>query len=580
MGKSTTHPEGVTASRAEAAENNARVAEARFRETVAKAQIRAFKEMHKALGSGGGGGGSRSRHRSEGYLNSYPAVKRNRLRIGGYGRSRGGSADAHLDPRSLDDLRTDCQMLMRSNPAARSIVAKFVELVVGWGPRLVAGARRPGEEDGPDASEAMDSAALKLRTLKQDLWTDYCLNEQFLQKDRCDHRGLSTFSQLLSGWVEAAVVDGDTLILPTDRGSLQTIEGERIVSPGGPGRMNRVDPTAGGWIAGVQVDPEGVPLNYNVCPYGPDGSIVDPTRGRLVRASDAMLFRSLHHLKNTQTRGEPALAATPDKFEDLEQTDYAVRKALWVAACQAVIVKHPNPAAYQSSLPGGTVPRNDGSGLSDEERDIEPGRMNVLPVGAEMSQFSPEHPSLVYEAYVLMQKGQLSADIGVPVLVALMDPRQTNYSGFRAMLALAYVLVYKWQTELERICRRSFRFAMARWIRAGLVPMHEGWDRSTWVWPPMPVLNPKEEAGALEICKRNGFKSDEEIVHELSGRDVCEVYAEQSREKKLRITLGIEPVPAPGASAPAPTAEPEDGADGGDGGGDSAEDGGNGQKDQ
>jgi capsid protein len=550
MSTSAAHPEGVTGSKADAAENRARLAEAKLRESVARERMRQFKAL-----SAGVGGAGKGRSPALNYSGSYPATKRSRLRLGAGGGgsgggigARGGSADAHLDSWTLDTLRRDCQALIRSNPAARSIVAKFSELIVGWGPRMTPG----GVINGEDSKE---TAAVRKR--KRELWQDWCENERRLQTTRCDHRGLSTFGELLGQWVETAVVDGDLMIIPTDAGTLQTVEGERIASPGGSGTLSRVDPVTGGWINGVRVDRAGVPVAFNVCPYSADGSRVLDDGGEEVAADEAIFLRSINHLRPTQTRGEPALAATPEKFEDLEQTDYAVRKALWVAACQALIVKHPNPAAYQGSLPGETVARNDGSGISDIERDIEAGRMNVLPVGAEMGQFSPEHPSLVYEAYVLMQKGQLAADIGLPILVCLMDPTKTNYSGFRAMLALAYVLVYKWQARLETICRRIYRWKMAGWVRDGLVPMHEGWDACSWVWPPMPVLSPKEELAAQEIAQRMGVKSDEEIIGEVSGREIGDVYAERSAEKARRVALGIEvvkPDPASPAAPPAPAA--------------------------
>ena len=257
-----------------------------------------------------------------------------------------------------------------------------------------------------------------------------------------------------------------------------------------------------------------------------------------------IFFRCPLRLRRNQTRGVPALAASIKRFEDLDQTDLAVRTALQVAASQALIITHPNPAGYQGSIPGELVTRTGADALGatrDKEFEIEPGMAHVLPTGADMKQFTPAHPSLVYENFVLMELGQIGADIGAPVLLVLMDPTKTNYSGFRAMLALAFEGFYAWREALESVCRRIYRWKMAGWIRAGLVEFHQGWDACTWVWPPLPQLDPKAEMLAQEIAQRMGVKSDAEITAESTGMDVREVYRKRAEEKRMRVELGIEP---------------------------------------
>lgn len=531
----------------EAAELRAKLADARAREKAAKlrsklltAQGRAFEKMGKA----GNRGGPNS------YAGSYRAAQRKRTRSDS-GYALGGPADAHMDARTHDRLRRDCQELLRNEPSARAIVRCAADMIIGPGPVLQA--------------QTKDKA---WNTRAEELWWAWCNNsprevtglEENAQLGMCDIRGRQSFTAILNMTVRAMFSDGDELLIKTGvhGGSLQVVEGERIVSPSGRGMQSTFTPGIGGIIGGVEVDGNARPIRYHIAEYDPRGNSRHMST-TAVPAAEAIFVTSPHMERANQVRGEPAMAAALERFDQLSMLDEAVIEAFRVAACFSAIITSTNPGAEQQAWAGETVSRpGDSVTGADHEIELEPGMVKFAGSGYDVKQLAPAHPSTQYKSFVLQKYSEIGGDIGVPILLAYMDPMGSNFSSFRASLALAFRGFGTWRSWISsQVAGRIYRWRIASWIRAGLLEFREDWAAHDFVFPPMPVLDPLVEVQAWEKAITAGLATRKEALAGFRGTDRDAFYDEREpeleRERAMRLTE-----PTPGA-AQAGTQEPGQG---------------------
>lgn len=490
------------------------------------------------------------------YGDSYPSTRRSRLRS--TQRGKGGSPDAHLDTRTLETMRRDCQQLHRGNPTVRAILQAMANMIVGKGPRV--------KPTGADTA---------LNKRKAAMWAAWWNNVgkvrikgETIDVGQFDIRGLQTGAMALHSLIQELATDGSQVWIKTASGSVQMIEAERLVGPYGQGQLTRVT-DEGGWVGGIKVTREGRPTHFRIAPYSPEQMFVEFQKGEEVPADQCLFLRWPHKARNTQIHGEPGLQATVTRFEDLEKIDEAIRKSLYVAACFAAFITTPNPNQAMTAMAGMNVPVDPAAvqdRSSEEHKEIEPGMVQTLPMGSDIRQVAAQHPSLNHRDYVMLKLAESSADIGCPIVLALMDPNGANYGGLRAMLAMAFEGFFTWRDVLRLgAISPLYRFKMAQWIREGKLEYHDDWDAHDAIWRPVPVLNATEEYAAAEKAHQLQIRSTAELISSITGRDVDSVYAELAEEREMRAALGLdEPLhsgtpsrPADGSgAAPAPTPPP------------------------
>ena len=113
--------------------SRADLSEQRLRLEKSEAQRRLIARLRKKAGASGAGRGTFRAARGS-YNTARGGTGKGRFRT--TERHRGGSADFHLDPASLREMRTDSQAALRQYLLARIIVNTLVRMVVGSGPTL------------------------------------------------------------------------------------------------------------------------------------------------------------------------------------------------------------------------------------------------------------------------------------------------------------------------------------------------------------------------------------------------------------------------------------------------------------
>lgn len=568
---------------ADVAESRARKAQAKALERSARASMAMASRLERMAGSPGPG--ERARQSMAGlagvlppsmYGSSYPATQRPRTRAAQI--VRGGAPDAHLDEYSLRTLREDSRTLVRSNPVARAMVRQHSDMVVGLGPTLTP--RSSSEEFNAKARE---------------LWNNRWTNRDVGGSGMIDIAGLLTGPEMLRCIAQALLVDGDVLVLKVQNGSRQLVSADRMVSlvgtstttvgggaPLGLGVSSiwstyAFVPGRGGVVNGLELGPSGEITGFRVADYDQAGQMVvgagyssswgllagmsgltrpgepQPTY-RTIPAQFATFIRNPALLRVGQLRGEPALAAVIERFEQLESIAGSVRLAYHVATCFAAIITSSSPAQRQADWQGlGTAPTDP---TQVGTTPIEPGMMLHVKPGEDVKQVAPQHPSANYRDYVLLEYSSIAVDLGLPWIVVTMDASQSNYSGFRAAIALCYEHVYTRRQSLEdTFVRPDYRWAVSRWIRSGLLPFVPDWDRVDVTWPPMPNLDPKSEIEAQLLAIGGGLKSRSEGIREISGRDPADVDRERAEDMRRAKSLGLPTTTSMPGAAPQATGQ-------------------------
>lgn len=467
---------------------------------------------------------------------SFPGVQRHRMRFDGPGGQHafGGAAWAHADIVTRDDLRRNAQALVRTNCMARAIVRQMKDSIVGTGPVLKAQTADPVWN-------------LQAETL----WHSYAFGDGALTGGVVfDAAGVSSVPARLREIVGDCLTDGAALDVLLKTGSVQAVETERLVNmqddTAGVGGVataavaagsDRYEPGVGGSVGGVRLDGQGRVTGYTIGQYAPTGTTlygglgggwsVSGQGAQVVDAEHAILFPCPISSRTNLIIPEPGLAVSIPRFEQLEALGDNVRGAFYIATCFAAIITSKTPGLDQLAAPADLVSRSASSGGGvasthpySHEVDIEPGTIKFAQTGDTVSQVKPEHPSQQYESYVMIELSQIGADIGCPVLLAMADPRQTNYSGYRAMLALAYSGFKVWRAELERRwLHRVYARFIARMVMMGLLTHRADWYMHGWTWAPMPVLDPVSEVDAQSRAVASLLRSRTTAMAMLDGTD-------------------------------------------------------------
>lgn len=490
---------------------------------------------HWHAGSGGGGG-------------PYDAADRSRLRD-----PRTLSYHANNDFNLLSGLRLwklrrASAHLLRNNPVARAVVTRLQGMVVGSGPTA-----NPGSPDSVWNDRA------------RDVWEDWAA--------ACTACGRHSIARVLADDVLAIVRDGesfDRIIEIDNRPALLACDAELVVDPSGAhGLGPMTEQRTGGKLrryGGVVVEETTLrPVLYTIGRYPP----MQGTHPVDITEYDAA---SVLHLTNpfttprSQVRGEPALTAAVLRLERLDLLDRDVTAAYSTAAQFAMVRKTDDVASAIEALGASSLT---GPGLPAEGINIvntDAGMMHFISRDDELHQVAPNHPRADHDRFVLSQLTQVCADMGVPVPIALLDFSRVNFSAARSALSVAYTtMVAVWRETLAAAkLRRLYKIVVAKAIVDGRLEHTDGWERVSFGWPPMPMLDMAQEIEALDKARKSGLLTDRELFARFLGGDYREVYRQLESERNERIDRGIQKVLEPGAvtETAAPTAQPAGQIDG------------------
>lgn len=306
-----------------------------------------------------------------------------------------------------------------------------------------------------------------------DVWTgDSGLDQELVARwyewaedpEQCDRQGEQCFASMAKLVLQHTIVDGDVISLPTRDGSVQLIEAHRLRTPSNTKRNV---------VHGVLLDEYRRRLEYwitkeDVSPLATLSRVGDVTQYP-ARAMDDLTGRMerqvLHHYmpdRITQTRGITALVPVVDTAGMGDDLMFAQLVKAQMAACVTIL----------REVSGGTTlpPALGGQGMGIEQdtrpdgtiRQIvgwQPGMEIFGYPGEKLTGFSPNVPNAEFFNHANLILSIVAVNLDLPLAVLMLDPSNTNFSGWRGAMDQAR---QRFQ-EIQRWLIESFHTPIYRW---------------------------------------------------------------------------------------------------------------------
>jgi len=257
---------------------------------------------------------------------------------------------------------------------------------------------------------------------------------------QCDARGRSTLDELAKLAYRHVVVDGDHIVLPTSNRSLQCVEGHRLVTPTSLRNVN------GSAHCGVKKDEYGRPTEYwfskadegiNSQGLGQSGIHRYPAYDRV---GNPQVFHLFKPDRVSQTRGVSAFVRLIDNAMAHDDLQWAMLIKEQAAACVTFFREVESAAGLPmggAAAFGGVTTETLYDGTSRTVHDISPGLEIQGRPGEKLTAFNPNLPGDGFLKHSMQVLTFISVNLGIPVMVLLLDPSATNFSGWRGAMDIA-----------------------------------------------------------------------------------------------------------------------------------------------
>jgi len=333
------------------------------------------------------------------------------------------------------------------------------------------------------------------------------------EPDQCDLAGESAFADMEALLLRQTLVDGDTLALPNrDSETLQLVEAHRLRTP---------TRTRRNVVHGILLDEYRRRLEYwltkdDVDPMKTVSRVADMKR---YPARDAAGHRQVFHVYNpkriTQTRGVTAFAPIFDLMGMFEDINFAKLVQQQVVSCFAIFRER--EIDFQAEINQQRGERTTETLSDGTTRTIEgaaPG-MEVpgLP-GEKLRMDSPNVPNPEFFPHVKLILTLIGVNLGLPLVMVLLDAGETNFSGWRGAVDQARLGFRRNQKALiRRFHRPVYRWKVRQWLshdaalraaadRGGVAIFNHRWNPPTW-----PYIEPLKDASADLLRLRNSLIS-------------------------------------------------------------------------
>lgn len=421
------------------------------------------------------------------------------------------NTNAHRDQRSRDEMVRLSEDLARNNVVASAFVERRGELVAGPSPSLRL--RSDSDDWNGEAAEFLD--------------------EWF--RGGFDHEGVLTFGQFAAFAVENNMQSGDGLLVMTEAGACQWVDGYRIRNP-----HNRQDTDT--LVGGVRLTGDGRVAGYEVAQWNSRGDQLT-TETEFVDAADCIYVGNPRMARAGQRRAVPTLATLADRLTDLDRLHEAVTKSAEMAAMLSIFVKSAHPEASPLDYVRGV--RGEDAAAAERARQdnevlLRPGLVADLAEGEEIQTVTPPQPGNQYDRMLWAELQILAARVGLPLEMAFY--RYTNnFSAGRSAIVSAWRSVLREQRWLQdRVLTPVVRWRLAVAIERGELPWVRNWERVQWKLPGIPTLDLGYEVDAVVRGVAGGVMLREDAVDRINdGLGIDDFFASRGLEIERENELGI-----------------------------------------
>lgn len=364
-------------------------------------------------------------------------------------------------------------------------------------------------------------------------WIEWSTDRQL-----CDSRKRDTFRVQARNALRRIIVDGDIFPILRTEGFIQNVEAHRVRSPRTIDNNRRKNPV----IHGVETDPDtaaalryyftrtNVRLNQTVervadtiprPAYHPDGT--------------PSVLHCYFPERFSQTRGITLFNRFADDSSQTDDVLFAWLVREQVTSC-ITFLEETDPNAPRNdddddelgdwrhnSLPGGEA----------DEVTMRPGKILRPRAGKQYKAFGPNLPGDNSMAHAMLHVSIMAVNLGVPVQVLMLDPTQTNFSGWKGSTNEAQELWHELGGDLAD-CYHSpvYRSKVREWIASDpellALAIQEGVNAFGHTWHPQQKdsIQPVEDATADEIRLKGCHTSPRQFQQQRFGREWSDLYEE------------------------------------------------------
>lgn len=374
---------------------------------------------------------------------------------------------------------------------------------------------------------------------------------EWLEED-ADHRGLARGAELQRLIVRDLLLVGDIGTVLTSAHTVQLIDAERIVNPGGTAHVREEI------RGGVRLDAEGRVSAYHVAPFTPWGN-APGAGGEWFPAHNFLLVAN--RPGSAFVRGVPPLQQGFSRMAMLEDSMDAAAIAHVIQAMFALVI-HADKPSRQGALMQATTGRGPLDGVPSDgaategDRVRKRERLQPMDFGAvlyaaradKVTTVQPTHPNTGLDRYAQLVLSGFAAGLGFPIEVLMMNMRGVNFSQGKL---------------LEYFSSRSARNWRARFIHHWLRPLYRRWlvwrmlegggygppTRDLlavrWSGPPRWSADPLRDVQAIREAMALNLTTHRIEARER-GLDPDQLLEERAQEVRVQAELGITPPAMPG----------------------------------
>lgn len=379
-------------------------------------------------------------------------------------------------------------------------------------------------------------------------------------KDECDAGGKATFGQLQDQAVDSFFSHGEVLgLLPRlDRANsiskvkVKLLPAHKLVQDTTDMLNMQQGVTMGDW---------GYPLKYRVCMnlgQGNEQAVDIPAR------DGANMQQVLHIFKGTaqQVRGITPFVHVLKVIKQYDQLSDATLTKAMIDAIFAATVQSPSPTndvlqALQDDdeqgIGGGSITDYLGATAAwYQNTKIDLGRAGKIAhlfPGEELKLHGSTNIANNYEAFAKFLLREIARCLGLSFEAVSGDYSGATYSSVRMGTSQLWPITISRRSAVPgAFCQEVFQQWLDEEIMSERIPFKGGVfaymalrkyvARADWRGPPKPQADDLKAAKAMEVLKRLGIASDEELCAEL-GTDYEDVYEQRKRESDLRKELDL-----------------------------------------
>lgn len=397
-----------------------------------------------------------------------------------------------------------------------------------------------------------------LQPLCKDVGARQALHDRFMHwadsPQECDLTASEDFWGMSEHAFHACCTDGDHLAVPLVSGQLQTYEGHRLRRPTNTNRrvvlgcllnqFNRIEQV---WVTKEDV---GV--------FGSVAKVGDMVQyDARDEAGFPNFFFPRFRRRGSQTRGVTPMAPATDAIEFEDRIQFAALVKSQIANCWGILRTREN-TANTPGLPGSaargsandaqlgnrsTETRSDGTVATIE--DMKPGMDITAADGQKVQAFSANVPNPEFFPHAMMVLSFVAINLKLPLCVLLLDPSNTNFSGYRGALSEAQKswkrlqkwFTRHWFTPIYHWKIRQFAADDPALFKAMQADWHD-FSQHAWHSPGWDYIEPTKDTAADLAQVGNGLISQarrcakRNIVWENEERTIL-----QERTTSIRLAL-------------------------------------------